>query len=408
MITVKSLGGSGEDARNCFYVTSGEKRFLLDCGVLREISSVERVYPLITREIALSIDAVFLSHAHEDHSAALPYLYELGYRGPVFCSSETIPLAKSFMGKWISYVEEKGGTLPFDENNIDLLDFHPLEPGDHAVSGVRVLTGRSAHMLGSLWYHFDFTGTTLLYTGDICFDSLLLKADEMPRCDILVTDAAYAARTLDQGHQYESLLVSVVETIGGNGTVLLPVPANGRGIDLFLYLLERKVPLMVEKSILKNFSVLKDKVEWISTSPLWKAQGSFIEVEDGSDGNLNGCAVLCPDGMMTSSVSGRYFEKIKNDSRNKVIISGHVAVGTLGKMILDPGYRRKEAIKLEVESLTIKVHPDQNDIKNLIEKVKPSAVMLFHAKTEDCRSLSAWIGNLKVRVVCAVSQSLSF
>lgn len=78
------------------------------------------------------------------------------------------------------------------------------------------------------------------------------------------------------------------------------------------------------------------------------------------------------------------------------------------KMISDPEYRRKEGIKLVVESTAIKVHPDQEDIKSLIQKTNPSAVMLFHAKTEDCRGLSAWIENRNIRLVCAVSQPLSF
>lgn len=408
MVTVESLGGSGEEARNCFFVSSGGTRFLLDCGVRREISAVGRVYPLITKEIASSIDAVFLSHAHEDHSAALPYLYELGYRGPVFCHSETMVLVKSFMRKWVSYVKDKGGILLFDENNIDLLDFHPLELGVNEISGVKVLAGRSAHMLGSLWYHFNFDGTTLLYTGDTCFDSLLLKADEMPACDILVADAAYAARTIDQKQQYENILASVCATISKKGTVLLPVPSNGRGIDLFLYLLEQKVPLIVNKRILKSCYALKDKVGWIYESSLWDAKGSFIEAQDGASDNLDGYAVLCPDGMMTSSISTQYFGKIKDDSRNKIIISGHVAAGSLGKMISDPEYRLKESIKLVVESIVIKVHPDQKDIKRLIQNAKPSAVMLFHAKPDDCKALSAWIENQNIRLVCAVSQPLYF
>jgi Cft2 family RNA processing exonuclease len=408
MVTVEALGGSGEEARNCFHVSSGGKRFLLDCGVLREISTIGRVYPLITKEIASSTDAVFLSHAHEDHSAALPYLYELGYRGPVFCHPETMALAKSFMRKWVSFVKDRGGILPFDESNIDLLDFHPLELGVNKLSNVKVLAGRSAHMLGSLWYHFDFGGTTLLYTGDACFDSLLLKADEMPACDVLIADAAYAARTIDQKQQYEKILASVDETICKNGTTLLPVPSNGRGIDLFLYLLERKVPLIVDRSILKSMLALKDKARWTCESSLWDAKGSFAEAQDGASDNLEGYAVLCPDGMMTSPVSAHYLGKIKNDSGNKIIISGHVASGSLGKMISEPEYRRKESIKLAVESIVIKVHPDREDIKSLIKKIKPSAVMLFHATTEDCASLSAWIEDRNIKCACAVSRPLSF
>ena len=78
-IAVTSLGGSGEEARNCFLLEAGNHTVLLDCGVRREaLGEFDRVYPALTREIAGRLTAVFLSHAHEDHVAALPYLYELG------------------------------------------------------------------------------------------------------------------------------------------------------------------------------------------------------------------------------------------------------------------------------------------------------------------------------------------
>lgn len=408
MVTVESLGGSGEDARNCYFVQSGEHHILLDCGVRRELSSADRVYPLLTKEIATRLDAVFLSHAHEDHSAALPYLYELGYRGPIFCHPETIQPAKHFMTKWIKYVKDNSGILPFEESNIDKLDFFPVQYGSLTIPGLHVVAGRSAHMLGSLWYHFDFSGTTLLYTGDICVDSLLLKLDELPRCNILVTDSAYATKVINQEEQYRMLLESINTTIGINGTVLLPVPPNGRGIDFFLYLLHHRVPLVVDKSILENCKNLRTKSEWISDSPLWQTQGSYIEDQGGDIDDIAGRAIICPDGMMTSPVSIKYFERIRHETKNKVIISGHTAKGSLGNLIQDPESRKQQSIQLEVESITIKVHQDQNDTKALIQKVQPSAVMLFHAKTVDSKSLTTWLEEKNIRYVCQVSQLLSY
>ena len=119
-----SLGGSGEDSRNCFYVQAGAERFLLDCGVRRELHiGVKRVYPALTREIAQKLTAVFISHAHEDHTAALPYLHELGYRGPVYGTQETLTEVKNFLQKWVDYIKRGGDTIPFQEENINALDF---------------------------------------------------------------------------------------------------------------------------------------------------------------------------------------------------------------------------------------------------------------------------------------------
>lgn len=41
-------------------------------------------YPLIEPEIVPQLDAVLLSHAHEDHSVAIPLLYKMGYQGEVW------------------------------------------------------------------------------------------------------------------------------------------------------------------------------------------------------------------------------------------------------------------------------------------------------------------------------------
>ena len=195
--TVTSLGGSGEEARNCFLVESGRHVILLDCGVRREaLGETGRVYPALTQDIASRLTAVFLSHAHEDHAAALPYLYELGYRGKIYGSGETIRLAGGFMKKWVSYVEAAGGKLPFSPEHIGRMEFCPISPGEQTVDGLRVVAGRSGHMLGSLWLRFDFDGKSLLYTGDMTLSGRLLATDLPPRSDGAVIDCAYAGRIL--------------------------------------------------------------------------------------------------------------------------------------------------------------------------------------------------------------------
>ena len=105
MLEIRALGGSGEDSRNCFLVRWDDGSILLDCGVRREIAAVDVVYPLLTEEIAQNLDAVFLSHAHEDHTAALPYLYHLGYGGKVYATEETISLTPGFLRKWHDYAK---------------------------------------------------------------------------------------------------------------------------------------------------------------------------------------------------------------------------------------------------------------------------------------------------------------
>ena len=54
-----------------------ETKIVFDCGINR---SYEDGYPKIEREVAPFLDAVFLSHIHEDHTMGLPLLAKYGYK----------------------------------------------------------------------------------------------------------------------------------------------------------------------------------------------------------------------------------------------------------------------------------------------------------------------------------------
>ena len=404
MIKITSLGGSGEDSRNCFYVQGENVSFLLDCGVRREIADVSVVYPLLTEKIARSLDAVFLSHAHEDHTAALPYLYELGYRGPVYASAETIRMTPTFLQKWADYVKKNGGRLPFDEENIQKIRFEPI--GECPLKGV---CGRDGHIIGGLWYRFDLGGRSLLYTGDLTYDSLLLEADPLPEADVLIIDGAYADRHLDQQVQYGKLAETARQVVSAGGKLLLPVPANGRGIDMFVYLSRFDLPLFAEPGIVKNTADLARNSLWVKDFDLPPAD-RYTAVSDVNRAELLGadrCGVfLFGDGMMTSTVSAEYFAAVREDSRSRIIISGHSAKGTLVNRPLQEDFRLQNGIKAGVEQLTVKVHNDAEDVLGLAGKVRPGSVMLFHCKAAGCAGLAEQLSAKGIAVTCGVGQTL--
>ncbi len=401
MLKITSLGGCGEDSRNCFLLQSGEHSVLLDCGVRREIAEVSKVYPLLTGEIAQNLDAVFLSHAHEDHTAALPYLYELGYRGEVYASAETISLAPPFLRKWVNYVKNNGGKLPFPEDNIDRIRFRNIEDNP-----VQLSYGRSGHIIGGLWYRFEFSGQSLLYTGDLTYDSLLLQADPLPEADTLVIDSAYADRHLDQSEQYRKLAETAQNVTASGGRLLLPVPANGRGIDMFVYLSRFALPLFVEENIVKNTKELFHQKKW--GKPFDMPTEEYTVVSNNSREELlhrMGAGVyLFGDGMMTTAASLKYFEAVRDDSRSKIIISGHSARGTLANQLLQQEFIFRNDIKVSAEQLTIKVHNDFDDVVSLVRTVHPKNVMLFHCNKTGCMALSEKLTGQGIHVLTNVGE----
>lgn len=403
MIRVTSLGGSGEDSRSCFLAEFGNRTFLLDCGVRREIAAVSSVYPLLTAEIAGRLDAVIISHAHEDHTAALPYLYELGYRGPVYASPETIGLIPSFLKKWIAYVKENGGTLPFSAESAGKLIYKPISELPYPVT-----FGRDGHVVGGLWFRFEAGGRSLLYTGDLTYDALLLHADDLPKADLLVIDSAYAGRTLHQNDQYAMLLEKARQTVSDGGKLLLPVPANGRGIDMFVYLSRFGLKLFAESGIVKNAEELTKERAWIRPFEMPLTGFTVVTGENRDEvlGADQSGVYLFGDGMMTSAVSAEYFAAVREDARSRVIISGHSARGTLANRLLDENFRQENGIRAAAERLTVKVHNDEADVLALTESVCPQGVMLFHSRAEACKSLCKKLSEMGIRTVCAVDEPL--
>ena len=397
MINVRALGGSGEDSRNCFLVESDNLNVLFDCGVRREIASDDRVYPLLTEQIVRKLDTVIISHAHEDHTAALPYLYHLGYRKPVYASEETIKLIPGFLNKWAAYVEKNNGSLPFDKEDIDRITYRSVNELD-----LDITWGRSGHTVGSLWYLLKLEGRRILYTGDITCDSLLLQTDPLPECDVMIIDSAYRDKCIKQKKQYEKLLEAARQT---SGRLLLPVPANGRGIDMFEYLKPFGLNLFVEKNIEKNTSDLFSRPYWLNGCK--QTSGSYTVVTDEIRVSSIPGTYLFADGMMTSADSVSYYESVKDDPDSAVIITGHSARGTLANELLNRHYRKENGIALKAWQLTVKVHMDSRDVLKAVKATKAAQVMLFHVATENCSSLIKKLHDSGVETVCGVNKVLN-
>ena len=403
MIEVRALGGSGEYLRNCYLLEADGHCFLLDCGVKRILAPEKEVYPLLTPSLAGRIEAVFLSHAHEDHTAALPYLVALGYQGPVYGSAPTISFARGFMQKWMSYVTGHDCRVPFDASCIDRVNLLPLSLGTQRVSGVPLVCGRSGHMLGSMWYQFLFASGSVLYTGDTTKDGYLLACDPYPQSDVLVVDSAYADTVLSQEAQYASLSAQCKEVVSKGGSVLLPVPANGRGSDIFLFLARQALPLVVEKSIVEKTSALACCGSW-TKFPVEIPSCIVADEQNRAELPLAGKVILAPDGMLTSPIGLSYLSRLGNDASSKVILTGYVSEGTMGWQLLHGTC----SYALQASSVTIKVHPDQEEVMRIVGEVRPAKVMLFHAPLSQSTSLIASLRAKKLEVACGLTEPLVF
>ncbi len=95
-LEVVPLGGVGEFGRNVLWLRSGASSILLDVGVSfpdETFPGIDRIAPDLSVLRDEKIDGIFLTHGHEDHIGALPFLREW-CDAPVFGFPFTLAMAR--------------------------------------------------------------------------------------------------------------------------------------------------------------------------------------------------------------------------------------------------------------------------------------------------------------------------
>ena len=175
------LGGLGEVGRNMSVFELGGKLLIVDCGVLfpeEHQPGVDLILPDFgpIRERLEDVLAIALTHGHEDHIGAVPYLLKMRDDIPIVGSSLTIALieAKLQEHKITPYtlVVEEGGREVFGPFDVEFLAVNHSIP-DALALFIRTEAG------------------TVLHTGDF-------KMDQLP-LDGRLTDLRGFARAGEEG-----------------------------------------------------------------------------------------------------------------------------------------------------------------------------------------------------------------
>ena len=92
---ITCLGGVGTVTGSSYLVeTQGGVRFLVDCGLFQGGRQMETRNWDMRTDLPEKVQAVFITHAHIDHSGLVPRLVRMGYKGPIYSSKATCDLLK--------------------------------------------------------------------------------------------------------------------------------------------------------------------------------------------------------------------------------------------------------------------------------------------------------------------------
>ena len=180
-VRVVPLGGLGEIGRNMTVVEHRGQLLVIDCGVLfpdEHHPGIDLILPdfeYLEGRLA-DVQALVLTHGHEDHIGAVPYLLRLRPDLPVVGSTLTLALVEAKLKEHritpVLRVVREGERLQFGEFDCEFVAVNHSIPDALAVA---VRTG----------------GGTLLHTGDF-------KMDQLP-LDGRLTDLRAFARLGEEG-----------------------------------------------------------------------------------------------------------------------------------------------------------------------------------------------------------------
>jgi len=238
----------------------GDHRILLDCGLYDsnrfDLDSPNRRMPFNPR----SLDAVIVSHAHNDHIGRLPCLIRDGYTGPVYCTPATAEIMGIMLRDSARIQREdlrhafKRRPNPKDDPNREirladtpLFDFadvelllealRPLDYGEtiDLLPDIQLTLRNAGHILGSAMVQLDFREhqrrRRFLFTGDLGRrnSGLLPDPEIVQDIDILVTESTYGHKTLDPTHRLlKQLHAILLRAHREAGKIIIPAFSLGR------------------------------------------------------------------------------------------------------------------------------------------------------------------------------------
>ena len=425
---VRWLGSAGEVGRSCVEVNIDGRLFILDCGIKL---SGEGTYPDFSDVDISAIEAVIISHAHLDHSGYAPYLYHIGYNGPIYFTKPTFELALLLQKDYIKVQGLEGEKPPFyhedirkEINRAATLNY---EEKVYINEDVALTFYNAGHILGSAQVCLDTPYGRLVYTGDIGSDVKTLDPikKNIPGVDYLIIESTYGMKKdvhRPMEERERELIKVIQETKKKKGNVLIPVFAIDRAQNIMILLKEARErgdisqPIFIEGMLVKANDIYDNYPDWMNkkmfnmfkkgtpfNSPLFREVWNRKKIIHMNEPII----VVTTSGMMSGGPVMDYFQSWASDPRNSLVLVGYQVEDTFGRQILDGLREFKDEegtlkkINARVEWIEFSAHADHPAIIDYVSafRVPPKKVFLDHGEGEKLTELCTEISKITECVI---------
>ena len=446
---IKFLGAAQVVTGSNILVKTKACNLLIDCGLYQGSSELEAMNFKAFDYDPSTIDYLFLTHAHVDHSARIPKLVKEGFKGKIYTTQATSDLSEIMLldsahiqesdAEWTNRKRERAGEPPIEplyhvhDAEESLRYFVPVQYGQKIeINEIISIRFRDAgHILGSaileLWITEEEDTVKIVFSGDLGMKNkpLIRDPELIEEADYLIMESTYGDRLHEQVEDRMHLLIDTINrTINRNGTVVIPSFAVGRTQEL-IYELNKYFAETNEMDVFRRTPVYIDSPMATSATKVFKKNAQTFDAETKElilsgdnplefdnlhfvrdhmesmklNADKTPKVIISASGMATA---GRVRHHLKHnlwDDKNTVVFVGYQAQGTLGR-ILQEGVKKVKlfgeeiAVKAEIVSIDgFSGHADQQGLMEWLRGFKklPKKVFLVHGEPDASEALAGLI-----------------
>lgn len=439
MLKLTFLGATQTVTGSRFLIQYRKKKILIDCGLFQGTKQ-NRLrnwdpFPISPD----SIDSVFLTHAHIDHTGYLPRFCKDGFTGKIYATRATHALCELLLRDSAHLQEEDAAwankkgfsrhkpalplyTVQDAENSLDF--FHPVNYGDDIFidSAMRFKYRDAGHILGSTFIDVKVNTPKgyqkIVFSGDLGRPRReVLRDPSQPfNVDYLVLESTYGNRLHEDNHPEEQLAKVINESVERGGVLLIPAFAVGRTQTLLFVIRELEksgkiptIPVFVDSPMaIDTTKIFRQHIAEMNISArVLTLQGEKIfqpsklqfcktrQESKAINKQHSRAIIISASGMATG---GRILHHLKErlpNPANTLLFIGYQAEGTRGRHILEGGTEVKihgeyVPVKAHVESISgFSGHADYQEILAWLMGFNrpPKKTFLVHGEPEAARAL---------------------
>ena len=415
-----------EIGANSYYIEAGGHRLVLDCGMHPKFEGEEALpnfKPIADRQL----DAIIISHSHQDHIGTLPVLMRRQPNARVFMTEATAEIGNILLHNSVNVMtrqrEELGTTLYplFTHRETDRLadrwqtcpmrQTYTLAGERTSVRDADTLTFEffdAGHVLGSAGVLLRSEGRAIFYTGDVNFDDqTIAQAAIFPeeKIDILIVECTRgdtpAPAAWTRAGEERRLAQAIERAFAGGGCVLIPVFALGKTQEILAMLYKfRREKLLGDFPIYIGGLSSKISETYDRRAPMGRRQLPRLQLLDElrpfvlnaetiHDARMRaGHVYALSSGMMTpKTLSNIFAQRIVENPRHAIFFVGYAdpesAAGILKNALpneqitIDPD-GPAQRVRCHIEQFQFSAHASRESIVQYVTKLAPKKVVLVH------------------------------